>query len=59
VAEPAQDLPTSKNHALLPPPDEESIAYVKAIVTSSLYLQTDVPMEDGGHCCICPIDHGL
>jgi hypothetical protein len=34
------------NHALIPPPDDEILAYVKAIVTSSLYLQTDVPMED-------------
>jgi hypothetical protein len=34
------------NHALLPPPDNEILAYVKAIVTSSMYLQTDVLMED-------------
>jgi hypothetical protein len=34
------------NHALIPPPDDEILAYVKAIVTSSLYLQTNVPMED-------------
>jgi hypothetical protein len=34
------------NHALLPPPDDEILVYVKAIVTSLLYLQTDVPMED-------------
>jgi hypothetical protein len=34
------------NHALLPPPDNKILAYVKAIMTSLLYLQTDVPMED-------------
>jgi hypothetical protein len=34
------------NHTLLPPSDEEIITYVKAIVTSLLYLQTNVPMED-------------
>jgi hypothetical protein len=34
------------NHALLPPPDEDIIAYVKAIMTSLLYLQTNMPMED-------------
>jgi hypothetical protein len=34
------------NNALIPPPDDKTLAYVKAIVTSLLYLQTYVPMEE-------------
>jgi hypothetical protein len=41
-------------HALTPPPDDEILANVKAIVTSSLHLQTDVPMED-----IIPFAHSI
>jgi hypothetical protein len=31
---------------LLPPPDDNVIAYVKAILTLSLHFHTDVPLED-------------
>jgi hypothetical protein len=32
--------------ALQPPPDDDVIAYVRSVITSSLHLSTDIPMKD-------------